>query len=144
MSRSSHLYSACRSVCDRDQESWLEKIILDRLIIPFGGSWLLDFTEKNVATPPLYPRNCIDQLILVAQILSWSLDRLLKETSITWFHFDPGCKCLYRWRVCDYPLHGDPAYIHVQCHAQRQSLQYIITEQWVRFLGQMWCASSYI
>ena len=21
-----------------------------------------------------------------------------------WFHFDPGCKCFYRRRVCDYPL----------------------------------------
>jgi len=42
---SSHLHIAHRSISDRDQESWLVKIVLDHLIIPFPSSWLLDFTR---------------------------------------------------------------------------------------------------
>ena len=42
----SFLIVACRSVCDRDQEFWLVKIVLDRLITPFRGSWSLDFTAN--------------------------------------------------------------------------------------------------
>ena len=39
---SSHIYVACRSICNRDLESWSAKIVLDRLIAPFRGSWSLD------------------------------------------------------------------------------------------------------
>ena len=45
---------------------------LDRLIL-----W--EFKGQNVATPAKYLRKCVDQLILVAQNSSWSLDRLLKR-----------------------------------------------------------------
>ena len=38
LSRGSHIHIACRSVYDRDQEPWLVKIVLDRLIAPFRGS----------------------------------------------------------------------------------------------------------
>ena len=70
---------------------------LDRLI-------LREFKGQNVATPAKYLRKCVDRLILVAQNSSWSLDRLLKRTLITWFHFDPGRKRFYWRRLCDYPL----------------------------------------
>ena len=70
---------------------------LERLI-------LREFKGQNVATPAKYLRKCVDRLILVAQNLSWSLDRLLKRTLIAWFHFDPGRKRFYRRGVCDYPL----------------------------------------
>jgi len=67
---------------------------------------LREFKGQNVATPAKYVRKCIDQLILVAQNLSWSLDRLLKRMLIAWFHFDPGCKCFYRPCLCGYPLNA--------------------------------------
>jgi len=65
---------------------------------------LREFKRQNVATPAKYVRKCVDRLILVTQNSSWSLDWLLKRTLIAWFHFDPGCKCFYRWRLCDYTL----------------------------------------
>jgi len=49
--RGSHIRVARRSICDRDQESWSVKIVLDHLIAPFWGSWSLDFTGQDVATP---------------------------------------------------------------------------------------------
>ena len=107
ISRGSHICIACRNVCDWGQESWSLKIVLDRLIAPFRGSWLLDFTgvqRTKVAMPSYYLRKCVDRLILVAQNSSWSLDQLKKRMLITWFHFDPGRKHFYRRRVCDYPL----------------------------------------
>ena len=70
---------------------------LDRLIL-----W--ETKGQNLATPPKYLRKCVDQLILVAQNLSWSLDWLLKRTLITRFHFDPGRKRFYRRSLCNYPL----------------------------------------
>jgi len=36
--RGSHIRVACRSICDRDQESRSVKIVLDRVIAPFQGS----------------------------------------------------------------------------------------------------------
>jgi len=69
---------------------------------------LQEFKGQNVATPAKYLRKCVDRLILVAQNSSWSLDRLLKRTLITWFHFDPGRKRFYRRRLCDYPLISTP------------------------------------
>ena len=72
---------------------------LDRLI-------LREFKGQNVATPAKYLK-CVDHLILVAQNSSWSLDRLLKRTLITWFHFDPGRKRFYRRCLCDYPLYRE-------------------------------------
>ena len=59
---------------------------------------LREFKGQNVATPAKYLK-CVDHLILVAQNSSWSLDRLLKRTLITWFHFNPGCKHFYRWHL---------------------------------------------
>ena len=41
--RGSHICVACRSVYDRDPKTRSVKIILDHLIAPFRGSWLLDF-----------------------------------------------------------------------------------------------------
>jgi len=43
MSRDCYIRLACRSICDQDQKSWWVKIILDHLIAPFRGFWLLDF-----------------------------------------------------------------------------------------------------
>ena len=74
---------------------------LDHLIL-----W--EFKGQNVATPAKYLRKCVDQLIIVAQNLSWSLDRLLKRMLLAWFHFDPGRKRFSRWRLCDYPLLQQP------------------------------------
>ena len=65
---------------------------------------LREFKGQNVATPAKYVGKWVDQLILVTQNLSWSLDWLLKRTLIAWFHFDPGCKRFYRRHLCDYPL----------------------------------------
>ena len=65
---------------------------------------LWEFKGQNVATPAKYVRKCVDQLILVTQNSSWSLDWLLKRTLIAWFHFDPGCKRFYRRCLCDYSL----------------------------------------
>ena len=65
---------------------------------------LREFKGQNIAMPAENLRKCIDWLILVTQNSSRSLDRLLKRMLITWFHFDPGHKCFYRQRVCDYPL----------------------------------------
>jgi len=105
--RGSHVRVARRSVCDSDQESWSVKIVLDRLIAPFRGSWSLDFTgvqRTKRSHASVVPKKVRWSLILVAQNSSWSLDRLQKRTLIAWFHFDPGRKRFYRRCVCDYPL----------------------------------------
>ena len=44
MPMGSYICVTCRSIYDRDQESWLVKIVLDNLIAPFQCSWSLDFT----------------------------------------------------------------------------------------------------
>jgi len=99
---------ACRSACEwnkiLDRQT---KMVLDRLIAPFQGSWLLDFmgvqrTKRSHAF--VVSKKVFWLLILVAKNSSWSLDWFQKRALITWFHFDPGCKCFYRRRICDYPL----------------------------------------
>jgi len=54
--RDGHLLVTYRSVCDRDQELWSVKTVLDHLTIPFWSSWLLNLQEfkgkKNIAMPP--------------------------------------------------------------------------------------------
>ena len=47
-----YLYVACRSICDHDQVFWSAKSVLDRLIVPFWGSWLLDFQGSKVKLQP--------------------------------------------------------------------------------------------
>jgi len=39
------LQIALRGVCDRDQDSWSAKIVLDHSMVPFRSSWLLVFTR---------------------------------------------------------------------------------------------------
>jgi len=105
--RGSHIHVACRSVCDQDQESWSVKIILDRLITPFQGSWLLDSMEvqrSNIAMPAKYLRKCIDRLILVAQNSSWSLklDWLLKKQRLLlWFQSQTLLQAMSVWLPLD-------------------------------------------
>ena len=67
----SHLYVACRSVCDRNQVFWSAKSVLDRLIIPFWGSWSLDFQGSKVKL-----QLCVLDCWFLAVLRSpWSLDR---------------------------------------------------------------------
>jgi len=83
------------------------KIVLDRLIAPFQGSWSLDFmgVQRSIhGHASVVSKKVCWSLMLVAQNSSWSLDRLLKRTLIAWFHFDPGRKRFYRGHLCDYPL----------------------------------------
>ena len=76
--------------------AWLlHSEILDCLI-------LQEFKDKS-SPPAKYLRKCIDQLILVTQNSSWSLDWLLKRILIAWFHFYPCRERLYRRRLGDYP-----------------------------------------
>jgi len=108
--RGSHIRVACRSVCACDQESWSVKIVLDRLIAPFWGSWSLDFTgvqRTKHSHASVVSKKMFWLLILVTKDSSWSLDRLQKRMLIAWFHFDPGRKRFYRRRVCDYPLYNN-------------------------------------
>ena len=72
--RGSHLYVACWSVCDRDQDYWSAKSVIDCVILL-----------------KLQP-HVLDPLIFTAQILPWSLDRLSKRALIGWFNFDPSHK----------------------------------------------------
>jgi len=81
------------------------KIILDRLIAPFQGSWSLDFmgVQRTIhGHASVVSKKVCWSLMLVAQNSSWSLDRLQKETLIAWFHFDPGRKRFYRRCVWNY------------------------------------------
>ena len=71
VARGSHIRVACRSVCDRDQESWSEKIVLDRLIAPFRGSWSLDFTGVQ--------RTKCSHASLVSKKVRWSVDNSRSE-----------------------------------------------------------------
>ena len=99
-SRGSHLYVACRSVCDHDQIFWLATSVLDRLIVPFWGSWSLDFQGSKVKLQP----RVLDCWFLAVQRSPWSLDRPPKRALIAWFSFDPGRKRFYRGHVTIYPL----------------------------------------
>ena len=71
LTRGSHLYVSCWSVCDRDQNVWSGKSALDRLIVPFWGSWSLDFSGSKVKLQP----RVLDPLILATWRPPWSLDR---------------------------------------------------------------------
>ena len=92
LTRGSHIRVTHRSVCNRDQGSSLVKIVLDCLIAPFRGSWLLDFTgvqRTKRGHASVVFKKVRWSLILVTQNSSWSLDRLQKRMLIAWFHFDP-------------------------------------------------------
>jgi len=73
--RGSHIHVACRSVCDRDQASWIGKNrpwSLDRSVprLLVADSTGVQRTKCSYACYN-YLRNCVDRLILVAQI-PWS------------------------------------------------------------------------
>jgi len=118
--RGSHIHVACRSVCDRDQESWTVKIVLNHLIALFWGSWLLDSTgvqRTNVATPAKYLRKCVDRLILVTQNSSRFLDQILKRTLLqvtSWFRgiaFERGPSLAPRPYLSQGKQSGEPSWI---------------------------------
>ena len=48
VTRGSHLHVTCRSVCDQDQVYWSAKSVVGHLIVPFWGSWSLDFQGSKV------------------------------------------------------------------------------------------------
>ena len=106
--RGSHIHVAVEAFATgiKNLDRWKSTLIAWSLRSEALDSLILrEFKGQNVATPAMYLRKCVDRLILVAQNLAWSLDRLLKRTFITWFHFDPSCKRFYRRCICDYPLH---------------------------------------
>ena len=86
--RGSHLYVACWSICNWDQDFWLAKSVLDWLIVP---------------------SKALDHLIFlwvkgqIAAVHSWSFDCCsLEVTLIPWSalkegfdHLIPSCKCFY-------------------------------------------------
>ena len=66
MPMGSYICVTCRSIYDRDQESWLVKIVLDNLIAPFQGSWSLEFTGVQ--------RTKCSHASLVSKKVRWSVD----------------------------------------------------------------------
>ena len=90
-SRGSHLYVACWSVCDWDQDFWLAKSVLDRLIVSSKALDRLIFYWSKVNLQP----RVLNPLIFAVQRSPWSLDRFSKWALIAWFYFDPGRKRFY-------------------------------------------------
>ena len=93
-SRGSHLYVTCRSVCMIkvfDQQKGC-------LIVPFWGSWSLDFQWSKVKLR----LRLLDCWFLAVWRSPWSLDQSPKRALIAWFSFDPGRKRFYTGHISDY------------------------------------------
>ena len=106
--RGSHLYVACRIVCDRDQVFWSTKSVLDRLIawsfpsdavdrliVPFWCCWSLDRSLLMLLIA-WFPRvkgqiAAVRSWLLILRS-PWALDWPPKRALITWLNFDPGSK----------------------------------------------------
>ena len=100
VTRGSHLHVTCRSVCDHNQVFWSAKSVVDHLIVPFWGSWSLDFQGSMVTL-----QSCVlDCWLLAVWRSPWSLDRPPKRALIAWFNFDPGRKRFYTGHASDYLL----------------------------------------
>ena len=81
-SRGSHIRIACRSVCDRDQEFWLLKIVLDCLIAPLEALdplILREFKGNKCTHTSLVLEKVRWSVDFSCSESSWSLDHLLKE-----------------------------------------------------------------
>ena len=121
LTRGSHLYVTCWSVCDWEHDFWLAKTVLDLLI-----SWSLDRSFKALDHLILYRSKvelelCVfDSLIFAVWRWPWSLDRLSKWSLITWFSFDRGHKYFYTRDISDYPLFD--TYSSCQSRRKRQSV----------------------
>ena len=79
ITRGSHLYVACRSICDHNEVFGLAKSVLDCLIVPFWGSWSLNFQGSKVKLQLCTP----DCWSLAVQRSPWSHDRPPKRALIT-------------------------------------------------------------
>jgi len=86
--KGSHIHVTCS---DRDQEFWSVKIVLDHLIAPFQGSWLLDFTGVQ--------RTKRSHASVVSKKVRWLVDISRSEFVLIlwlspkknvycWFHFN--------------------------------------------------------
>ena len=95
----SHLYVACWSICNWDQDLRLAKSVLDHLI----GPWSLDFFYRSKVKGQIVATRSWPLILAVWRSL-WSLDQLSKSALIAWFHFDPGRKHFYTGHISDYPL----------------------------------------
>ena len=71
--RGSHFYKLCRTICNWDQDFWLTKVCLDRLIAFKKGPWLLDTLARKLINVLL---NLIVQWVTWSPLWSvtWSLD----------------------------------------------------------------------
>ena len=65
------------------------------LIVPFWGSWSLDFQGPKVKLQ----QHVLDRWFLAVWRSPWSLDRPLKRALIAWFSFDPGRKRFYTGHI---------------------------------------------
>ena len=72
------------------------------------------------------PSEALDHLIFRSP---WLIDHPLKRALITWFSFDPGCKCFYTEHISDYPL---------QILFLRRSFRYHSVENIVLFVSVLW------
>ena len=79
LARNSYWCVACWSVCEREQDFWSAKSVLDHLIVSFWGFWLLDFQWVKGQT---------------AVVCSWSADFCSSEaTLMSWLPLK-GFDCL--------------------------------------------------
>ena len=93
--RGSHLYVACKTACNRDQVFWPAKSVLERLIISFWGSLLLDFQVSKVKLQP----HILYYWLSAVWRSPWSFDQSPKRALTAWFNFDPGHKHFYTEHV---------------------------------------------
>ena len=100
--RGSHLYVACKSACNRDHVFWPAKSVLERLIISFWGSLLLDSQVSKVKLQP----HILHYWLSAVWRSPWSFNQSPKRALTTWFNFDPGHKHFYTGHVSDYLLSG--------------------------------------
>ena len=116
-------YVACWSVCNRDQDFWSAKSVLDHLIIPSKTPDRLIFHGSKVRLQ----LHILDPLIFAVQRLPWSLGRFLKGFDRL-IHFDPGHKCFYTGHISDYPLLYPNQIMGVGVHHQ-QPFHFHLLEQ---------------
>jgi len=99
ISRGSHIRVTCRSICDwiKNLDQWESSLITWSLCFEALDCLILwEFKVQKCCHACLVSEKLcwLDQLILVTQKLSWSLDQLLKRMLIIWFHFWPPLQTL--------------------------------------------------
>ena len=96
LSRGSHLYVACWSVCDRIKIFDQQNVCL--IVWSEALDCLIFLRVKGQRSNCSHAFLILDFCSLEVPLIPW------KSALIAWFYFDPGCKRFYTGHISDYPL----------------------------------------